>query len=98
MTKVQAGRAPPSSAPGTTVAVVPVPSLPKEAAMLALRRILVPHDFTEPASAAFDHARVLAGIFDASCEVLHVTERAGTDLGGEPPAGVTVIYRHGVPH
>ena len=66
--------------------------------MITLNRILVPHDFTEPASAAFDYARALADIFDASCDVLHVTERAGTDLGGEPPAGVTVTYRDGVPH
>ena len=65
--------------------------------MIALDRILVPHDFTEPAEAAFDYARALADMFAASCDVLHVTERAGTDLGGEPPAGVTVTYRDGVP-
>jgi nucleotide-binding universal stress UspA family protein len=97
MPPLPASRARRQSAPGTTVALVRVLG-EKEAAMIALNRILVPHDFTEPAAAAFDYARALADIFDASCEVLHVTERAGTDLGGEPPTGGTVTYRHGVPH
>jgi nucleotide-binding universal stress UspA family protein len=66
--------------------------------MIALDRILVPHDFTEIAAAALDKARTLADIFEASCDVVHVVERAGTDAGSEPPPGVTVCYRDGVPH
>jgi nucleotide-binding universal stress UspA family protein len=66
--------------------------------MIALDRILVPHDFTETAAAALDKARTLADIFEASCDVVHVVERAGTDAGGEPPPGVTIHYRDGVPH
>jgi nucleotide-binding universal stress UspA family protein len=68
--------------------------------MIAIERILVPHDFTSCGRAAYDKARGLATVFGATCTVLHVIERAGTDIGGEPPdpASAAVQFRHGVPH
>jgi nucleotide-binding universal stress UspA family protein len=76
----------------------PLPSLGEEAEMIAMERILVAHDFTRNAAAALDTAVTLAGFLGARCEVLHVIERAGTDAGGEPPAGFAVEYRQGLPH
>jgi nucleotide-binding universal stress UspA family protein len=68
--------------------------------MIAVERILVPHDFTSFGRAAYDRARGLATVFGATCTVLHVIERAGTDIGDEPPdpASAAVQFRHGLPH
>jgi nucleotide-binding universal stress UspA family protein len=68
--------------------------------MIAIERILVPHDFTDHGRAAHDRARGLATVFGATCAVLHVIERAGTDAADEPPdpASAAVQFRHGVPH
>ena len=66
--------------------------------MIAVERILVAHDFTKNAAAALDKAVTLAGVLDATCEVLHVVEPSGIDAGDDPPMGFAVEYRHGVPH
>jgi nucleotide-binding universal stress UspA family protein len=66
--------------------------------MIAVERILVAHDFTKNAAAALTKAVTLAGILDATCDVLHVVERSGIDAGDQPPVGFAVEYRHGLPH
>jgi universal stress protein A len=38
------------------------------------KRILVPTDFSDPSDAALDYARVLAGQFNATIQLLHVVE------------------------
>lgn len=38
------------------------------------KRILVPTDFSDPSDAALDYARVLAGQFGATIQLLHVVE------------------------
>ena len=42
--------------------------------MIALKNILVATDFGEPAGAAFDYGRALAGAFGATLHVLHVVQ------------------------
>ena len=51
--------------------------------MIALQRILVPHDLSEPATAALTCGATLARSFGARCDVLHVTSRGGIEQG--PP-------------
>src|SRR5262245_5920913 len=48
--------------------------------MIALKRILVPTDFGEPADAALNYARALARNFGASIDVLHVAEDVTTRM------------------
>jgi nucleotide-binding universal stress UspA family protein len=47
--------------------------------MIALKRILVPHDFSETAAAAVSHAAGFARAFGADLLFLHVGERAAVD-------------------
>jgi len=42
--------------------------------MIAIKKILVPTDFSEPSDAALTYGRELAGRFDATVHVLHVTQ------------------------
>ena len=44
--------------------------------MVAIRRILIPTDFSEPALAALDYGRTLAGQFGAELHLLHVVPAA----------------------
>lgn len=57
--------------------------------MIALKRILVPTDFSEASEAALKYGRALAEAFDASLYVLHVMEDpfvfAPTSEGYVPP-------------
>ena len=57
--------------------------------MIALNRILVPTDFSEPSAAAVKYGRALAEAFDASLHLLHVLEDpfiyAPTSEGYLPP-------------
>ena len=46
--------------------------------MIALRRILVPHDFGDTSNRAMKHATALARMFGAVLDVLHVSQRTGT--------------------
>jgi universal stress protein A len=62
--------------------------------MTAIRRILVPVDFSEPSRAAFDYAAGVARAFGATLDVLHVWEvpafvPPGTVAVG--PAGVSLV-------
>jgi nucleotide-binding universal stress UspA family protein len=53
--------------------------------MIALKRILVPHDFSEPSNAAVTYARGIAQAFQSSIDVLHVVpELAGEHVSGAP--------------
>ena len=51
--------------------------------MITLKRILVPHDFSETSEAAMKYATELARIFGAKLHVLHVSEPDRTDMPTE---------------
>ncbi len=50
--------------------------------MIALKRILVPHDFSEASSASVSYAVALATSFGATLDVLYVGDREGSDAEG----------------
>jgi nucleotide-binding universal stress UspA family protein len=56
--------------------------------MIALRRILVPHDFSETSDAAVKYAIALARTFGAKLYLLHVGENVQTDMATEFPLGL----------
>ena len=56
--------------------------------MITLRRILVPHDFSETSQAAVTYGIELARKFDARLHVVHVGEKARSDLEMEFPLGL----------
>jgi nucleotide-binding universal stress UspA family protein len=56
--------------------------------MIALQRILVPHDFSETSGAAVKYATALARNFGARLFVLHVGDQARLDLETEFPLGL----------
>jgi nucleotide-binding universal stress UspA family protein len=57
--------------------------------MITLKRILVPHDFSEASEVAMKSAIELAGLFDAKLYVMHVSETAPeTDIDVEIPRGL----------
>jgi nucleotide-binding universal stress UspA family protein len=56
--------------------------------MIALTRILVPHDFSETSDAAVKYAVALAKTFGAKLHLLHVSEKAQSDLATEFPLGL----------
>lgn len=55
--------------------------------MVALTRILVPHDFSETSDAAVQYAVALARQFAASLDFLYVGDRAKEELESELPFG-----------
>ena len=56
--------------------------------MIALKRILVPHDFSETSDAAVRYAVALARTFGAKLYLLHVGEKVKTDMETEFPLGL----------
>src|SRR5262249_14131376 len=56
--------------------------------MIALKKILVPHDFSETSDAALRYAIELAGTFGARLHLLHVGEKVQTDIAMEFPLGL----------
>ena len=56
--------------------------------MITLTRILVPHDFSETSEAAMQYATELARTLGAKLHVLHVSEKARTDVATEFPLGL----------
>ena len=56
--------------------------------MIALKRILVPYDFSETSSAAVQYATGLARAFGARLYFLHVGDRAQNDFETEFPIGL----------
>jgi nucleotide-binding universal stress UspA family protein len=53
--------------------------------MIALKKILVPHDFSETSTAAMNYAVALAKNFRAELVFLYVGDRSQTELEGELP-------------
>ena len=56
--------------------------------MIALKKILVPHDFSETSEAAVRYAIALAHNFDAQLHLLHVSDRARFEMATEFPLGL----------
>jgi len=56
--------------------------------MITLKRILVPHDFSETSEAAVKYAIALAKAFGAKLHLLHVSDKARTDMATEFPLGL----------
>ena len=56
--------------------------------MIALKRILVPHDFSETSDAALKYAIALTRTFGAKLHVLHVSEKVQKDIETEFPLGL----------
>src|SRR5262245_36701221 len=56
--------------------------------MLAVKRILVPHDFSETSEAAMKYGTELARLFGARLHVLHVSEKAQAEVEMEFPLGL----------
>jgi nucleotide-binding universal stress UspA family protein len=56
--------------------------------MIALRKILVPHDFSETSEAAVRYAIALAHNFGAQLCLLHVSDKAKFEMATEFPLGL----------
>jgi universal stress protein A len=56
--------------------------------MITLRKILVPHDFSETSEAAVRYAIALAHNFDAQLYLLHVSDKARFEMATEFPLGL----------
>jgi nucleotide-binding universal stress UspA family protein len=56
--------------------------------MIALKRILVPHDFSETSEAAVRYALALAHNFGAKLYLLHVSDKARFEMATEFPLGL----------
>jgi nucleotide-binding universal stress UspA family protein len=56
--------------------------------MIALKRILVPHDFSDTSHAAVNYGTALARAFGARLYFLHVGDRAQLELETEFPLGL----------
>jgi universal stress protein A len=56
--------------------------------MIALRKILVPHDFSETSEAAVRYAIALAHNFGAQLHLLHVGDKARFEMATEFPLGL----------
>jgi nucleotide-binding universal stress UspA family protein len=56
--------------------------------MIALRKILVPHDFSDTSEASVRYAIALAHNFGAQLYLLHVSDRAKFEMATEFPLGL----------
>jgi nucleotide-binding universal stress UspA family protein len=56
--------------------------------MIAIKNILVPHDFSETSEAAMQYAVALVRIFGSTLHVLHVSEKARFEMATEFPLGL----------
>src|SRR5262245_35692346 len=56
--------------------------------MIALKKILVPHDFSDTSDAAVRYAIALAHNFGAQLYLLHVSDRAKFEMATEFPLGL----------
>ena len=56
--------------------------------MIALKNILIPHDFSETSEAAMQYAVELARTFGATLHVVHVSEKARFEMATEFPLGL----------
>ena len=56
--------------------------------MIALKKILVPHDFSDTSEAAVRYALALAQKFGAKVHLLHVSDKARFEMATEFPLGL----------
>jgi nucleotide-binding universal stress UspA family protein len=56
--------------------------------MIALKKVLVPHDFSDTSEAAVRYAIALAHNFGAQLYLLHVSDKARFDMATEFPLGL----------
>lgn len=56
--------------------------------MIAIKNILVPHDFSETSAAAMQYAVELARTFGAKLHLVHVSEKARFEMATEFPLGL----------
>ena len=56
--------------------------------MIALKNILVPHDFSETSEAAMSYGIELARLFGANLHILHVSDKARFEMATEFPLGL----------
>jgi nucleotide-binding universal stress UspA family protein len=56
--------------------------------MITLRKILVPHDFSDTSEAAVRYALALAHNFGAELQLLHVSDKAKFEMATEFPLGL----------
>ena len=56
--------------------------------MIALKNVLVPHDFSETSDAAIRYAIALARNFGAQLHIVHVNDRARFEMATEFPLGL----------
>jgi nucleotide-binding universal stress UspA family protein len=56
--------------------------------MIALKKVLVPHDFSETSEAAVRYALALAHNFGAQLHLLHVSDKARFEMATEFPLGL----------
>lgn len=56
--------------------------------MIALRKILIPHDFSDTSEAAVRYALALAHNFNAQLHLLHVSDKARFEMATEFPLGL----------
>jgi nucleotide-binding universal stress UspA family protein len=56
--------------------------------MIALKKILVPHDFSDTSEAAVRYAIALAHSFGAQLHLLHVSDKARFEMATEFPLGL----------
>jgi nucleotide-binding universal stress UspA family protein len=64
--------------------------------MIALKNILVPHDFSETSEAAMKYAAELARTFGAKLHILHVSEKAVFEMATEFPLGLDMSLEDAV--
>ena len=64
--------------------------------MIALKNILVPHDFSETSVAAMRYAVELARMFNAKLHIVHVSDRARFEMATEFPLGLDVSLEDAV--
>jgi nucleotide-binding universal stress UspA family protein len=56
--------------------------------MIALKKLLVPHDFSDTSMAAVRYAEALADNFGAQIHLLHVSDKAKFEMATEFPLGL----------
>jgi nucleotide-binding universal stress UspA family protein len=64
--------------------------------MIALKKILVPHDFSETSDAAMKYAVEIARTFGAKLHILHVSEKAVFEMATEFPLGLDMSLEDAV--
>ena len=64
--------------------------------MIALKNILVPHDFSETSEAAMRYGIELARLFGANLHILHVSDKARFEMATEFPLGLDMSLEEAI--